>query len=130
MQFLEIVKTRKSPVSRIGHFQCAECGKWESPARWLHGQQLKELGLCHDCGFWTEKIQDADEPNSVRIDGTCYWIGKEDSDEPHNWRGFGGHQFTIVFHDGRQVITTNLWCLGHIPERFRERLPDNAVFLS
>jgi hypothetical protein len=29
--------------------------------------------------------------------------------------------------DGRSIKTNNLWFGGVIPERFRDRLPDNAI---
>jgi hypothetical protein len=78
--------------------------------------------------MWREYVFKADEPFVARIDGQHYVICDESPDV--QLRGFGGDPFEIKFHDGRVVKTTNLWCQGAIPERFRDRLPDNAVFLQ
>jgi hypothetical protein len=83
--------------------------------------------LCFTCNFWNEKLQIAGEPHVARIDGKHYVVGPVSDSQ---WKGSGGHKFTIKFHDGRVVITTNLWSQGEIPEIFKERLKDNAVFLE
>jgi hypothetical protein len=82
---------------------------------------------CFTCNFWEEKVQYVNDPNSVRVDGTHYFIGAEN--EPAVFRGFGGRRFHVRFNDGREVITTNLWCQGTIAEEFRSKLPDNATFI-
>lgn len=92
-------------------------------------ERLWEAKLCYTCDFWMARVPFAAHPNSVRINRNHYIIG---NDEPHNRhaRGFGGAKFTIKFHDGRIVETTNLWHQGKIPPRFLDLLPDNAVFLK
>lgn len=84
---------------------------------------------CFDCSFWIEKIDmpAEDEARRVIVDGEHYMIGIDDTGII---KGFGGRKFTVLFHDGRIVETTNLWCQGEIPDRFRKWLPDNAVFLK
>ncbi len=84
---------------------------------------------CFDCSFWLEKIKMSpeDEAGRVIVNGQHYRIG---NDAAGPFRGFGGRKFTVLFQDGRIVETTNLWCQGEIPERFRKMLPDNAVFLK
>ena len=72
--------------------------------------------------MWVDRIQ-ANDPSAFISNGIAYTIGDEDADS----RGFGGSRFHIIFNDGREVDSTNLWCGGHIPERFRDRLPDNAT---
>lgn len=67
-------------------------------------------------------------PNNVRVRGEHYTICIEDIG--HAKRGFNGDRFNIKFSDGRLATTTNLWSQGTIPERFRERLPDNAKFIG
>ncbi|MEA4956931.1 hypothetical protein SDC9_07477 [bioreactor metagenome] len=82
---------------------------------------------CGSANFWLEKVEEKDNPNSVRVDGTHFWIGDEDSKS--GFRGHGGAKFIIVFSDGREVITTNLWCQGDIPLNYRKKvLHDNAEF--
>ena len=83
---------------------------------------------CFDCSFWLMKIDISKEEMARRVivGGVHFSIGDE-IDGP--FRGHGGRKFIIQFFDGRVIETTNLWFQGKIDDRFRERLPDNAVFL-
>ena len=78
--------------------------------------------------FWERLLED-DLKRSQQvaiIDGHHYIIEPENSKEP--FRGFGGDKFIIHFKDGREVITTNLWYQGEIPEEYKEKFPNNADF--
>lgn len=110
--------------------KCVEC-KQESEAYYCDGtkQRMVDLSLCFDCLFWTEKLAFKDEPKVARIDGNHYSIAPDEPKEYRGFLGFGGTRFEIKFFDGRQVVTHNLWHQGSIPQRFRERLPDNAEFV-
>lgn len=77
---------------------------------------------------WVGLAKLKDDPAVVRVDGVHYMCG--DNDTPYGSRGFGGHRFNILFHDGRRFVSTNLWCQGDIPEVFRGLMPDNARFVS
>lgn len=100
-------------------FTCPECGKTVK----IYD---KAGTVCYRCQFWLLKAQNKDHPDFVRCRGWHYIIG---DDKNHvGERGFAGRTFTIKFKDGRVVTTSNLWGQGEIPERFRERLPDNAEF--
>lgn len=116
----------REPNPDVSSAPCRECGiPINQVDRW--GYPSHEQGLCFTCGFWHEKLPFAEDPSSVRVEGTHYWIAP---DEPQPlFRGFGGSWFTIKFHDGRVVKTNNLWCQGEIEQRFRDRLPDNAEFV-
>ena len=103
---------------------CRECGRAEH-GEWLDEGQTKARQLCFHCLFWHEKIDRRDDPIVARIDGSHYVIGDERQGKGQ-FSGFGGRRFAITFHDGRTIITHNLWSQGDIPERFRSRLPDNA----
>ena len=106
---------------------CCECGSQEE-LTWdqdLNARFLK-LKLCFTCNHWQDRITHYG-PASVIIDGEHYMIGSEDDDYPS--RGHGGQRFRIKFNDGREVVTTNLWHQGKIPEHYRDRLPDNAVWV-
>ena len=82
---------------------------------------------CFDCSFWLKKtcLKPADEARKAIIDGKHYMIGGEG----YLFRGNGGREFHILFNDGRDVRTMNLWEQGKIPEEFRSLLPDNAQFI-
>jgi hypothetical protein len=109
--------------------KCKECGGQEQ-GNWMDDVSIKLAlrELCHTCDFWHEKILIKDDPETARIDGTHYRVGQESV--RGLFQGFGGHKFVIQFADGREVTTTNLWHQGPIPERFADRLPNNAVFLQ
>ena len=108
---------------------CQECGKREDGS-WADdmAKVLEAKQLCFNCNFWAEKVGIKDRPRVARIDGHHYQIGTDAGDTA--FRGFGGRKFVILFNDGRRMQTSNLWHQGEIPERFRERLPDNAKFDS
>jgi len=83
---------------------------------------------CFQIDFWNDNIEIKDELHIARINGEQYCIGNENRSNP--FRGFGGRKFIIKFFDGREVISTNLWYNGKIPESHIELLPDNAVFIE
>lgn len=80
--------------------------------------------------FWLDKLEIKDDQKTARIDGVHYRVGPENAPYGEWFRGFSGRKFIIKFHDGRKVVTTNLWCQGHIPMKMREQLPDNAEFIK
>jgi hypothetical protein len=90
--------------------------------------QLISRNICFTCMHWMEKIEIKDKPTTVRVNHMHYKI--EPDDPKAYFKGFGGAEFKIRFHDGREVVTHNLWYQGEIPERFWDRLPDNAVFIQ
>lgn len=89
-------------------------------------RRMEKNRLCFECQYWNELSKSAHLPNSVRIEGKHYWIGREDA--PMSGRGFYGELFTIIFRSGRIVHTTNLWCQGDIPVKWQRKLPNNAKF--
>ncbi len=87
--------------------------------------EIAAQGRCHTCSFWASQLVETSD--RVVVNGRHYWVGPR-STGPKHCKGHGGHEFHITFHDGRKVVTDNLWCQGAIPECFRDRLPDNATF--
>lgn len=110
---------------------CKECGGKNVPLTWMEPlrSRMEKNELCFDCQFWHDKMAIADDPNTARIAGQHYIIGPKRPGVPKAYCGFAGNPFCILFYDGRRVETTNLWHQGDIPERFKERLPNNARFL-
>ena len=82
---------------------------------------------CFLINHWNEMVEIKDCPNIARINGEQYYIGEETSNK--TIRGFSGRKHIIRFFDGREVVSTNLWYNGEIPESHRELLPDNAEFV-
>ena len=83
---------------------------------------------CFHINHWNEMVEIKDCPNIARINGEQYYIGEETNNR--TIRGFSGRKHIIKFHDGRETISTNLWCNSRIPESHREMLPDNAEFVK
>lgn len=111
---------------------CVICGGC-AHANYLEPTKSRLLAsrLCHGCDHWNGLIAgDAgvNKDRAVVVDGKHYMMSPN-TERPHRWSGFGGHEFHIRFHDGREATCNNLWCQGTIPERWRDQLPDNAVFV-
>lgn len=97
---------------------------------YYHKAQLIKKNMCFSCDCWGEKykafLKDNDTDIAV-IDGTFYKICPNQPDKKTS--GFGGREFNIHFA-GKTVTTTNLWCGGDIPDIYRDKIPDNAKFVS
>ena len=86
---------------------------------------------CHDCSFWLRKqyLSEEDKKRQTIVDGCHYMYMVTNEDEELVFRGYGGRAFHILFHDGREVKTSNLWSQGKIPQEFRHLFPDNAQLI-
>lgn len=109
-------------------YVCRECGKTDNPKRWIGGEKIAATGLCFYCKHWDDLLNIKDRHDVVRIKGSHYMVGSARS--PHRYNGFGGSRFKIRFNDGREVETVDLWSQGQIADHFKERMPDNAVFVE
>ena len=110
--------------------KCKECGS-DIELHWTKdtNKRLSEEQLCFTCNFWVEHIEDDKlRDNTFVIDGCHYFVANENNNS--SFRGCGGQKFHISSFDGRIITTTNLWVQGEIPERFRDRMPDNAKFIK
>ena len=87
---------------------------------------------CHDCSFWLRKqyLSEEDKIRQTIVDGSHYMYMVTNEDEHLVFRGYGGRAFHILFHDGREVRTSNLWFQGKIPKEFRHLFPDNACLVQ
>jgi len=108
---------------------CKVCGETERLTYGTHNERLKSERLCFTCEFWLRYVwNDPTEPRALVINGGHFMIGDEERRHPGEMRGFAGRKFLIEKFTGEQIVTTNLWYQGKIPQHFRERLPDNARF--
>ena len=103
-----------------------EIGRFVSDTR-----AMEEHGKCFSCEIWEDRYNKfqklpKDQHSIAIIDGTFYTIG--DENDPSPFRGFGGDKFVIRFKDGKEIITTNLWCGGDIDPYWQKYLPNNADF--
>lgn len=110
---------------------CCECG--ESKIECFFQDLMRHLvaeRLCHSCNFWREKVAMKDDPKVARVGG---WHHVDSGNQPNTrpeLLGCAGRKFRIRWNDGREVVTNNVWVQGEIPAHFRERLPDNAIFVK
>lgn len=111
---------------------CSVCGD-EHELRWVKAlsSRLKQDRICFTCDFWKRRVEWAAEhpDESVVVDGSAFSIRPDLSPETDRWlAGMNGSKNVILFNDGRRVVSRNLWHNGEVPERWRDQLPDNAVF--
>ena len=81
-------------------------------------EHLMTKKLCYECNFWLEK-----DRNGI-IDWGNYYHVEPDTDRGPT--GMGGRLYRVHILNGETFHTRNLWHEGKIPDRFRDRLPDNA----
>lgn len=98
---------------------------------WMKGKHLDlilERGICFHCAFYEDKVAN---PSPVIIDGSFYSPGNRRSG---TFRGMGGRRFDIEFidgpHKGKRITTFDLWSGGTMPQHWKEKLKDNAIFLG
>lgn len=94
--------------------KCPVCGKEVEDMMYTEACST----ACFRKAFWQEALDDT----AIIINGNCYHIAPAQG----TFKGFGGGKFHIIFNDGREVITTNLWHNGAIPEEYKKE--NNARF--
>lgn len=84
---------------------------------------------CFDENFWLEWIYEyMQEPDlHAIIKGNAYSIGKENVSLYA--KGCDGRKFKIKKNDGSIIVTTNLRFNGEIPDKYRDKLADDADFV-
>jgi hypothetical protein len=105
---------------------CVECGKHDD-ANYIDETRDDMLArsVCFTCRFWLDWIRDDQVRTDTLVAGGCHYvIGAEDGSR--YVRGFGGARFHFVKDDGTEIVSTNVWYQGRVPEQFRDRMPDNA----
>lgn len=110
---------------------CSLCGKTDNPSRFIEdfASLMQEKHLCFQCALWTQHLERDKSRDFAIIEGHHYVLAPHSNGNSFT-TGFGGHKFRIRFHDGREVTCDNLWHQGIIPENFRDRMPDNAEFIT
>lgn len=101
-------------------------------ATWTAGVITIEMQRSVDSfdGTWgpNGRVQPDGPERLVTIDHTVYKIAPEHGRTVPGFRGFCGRRFDIELFDGRTVTTTNLWEVGTVPPKWRDRWPDTARF--
>jgi hypothetical protein len=111
-------------------FICKECGAEEIPSRWHNGKRLARRQFCYTCDYWLHSVP----PNGqtiMRADGEVYEILPDLPQGKPGMRGYGGREFRFKkLETGEVTVSHNVWHRGTVPERFRDRLPDDARILK
>jgi hypothetical protein len=110
---------------------CSVCGKKQNLNEYAFdfSKELKRYVMCFHCHFW---MIDVGASNYVVIEGSAYSIGEEKFDGCIGFerKGYGGRRFIIKRKNGCIIETTNLWHRGDVSDNFRDKFPDDAVFLK
>lgn len=110
-------------------YTCSECGGTFNPGYWLTGEEYARRKLCLHDAHWADAAARVRLGKGLIIDGCSYSWRPDLSPGDNSHAGFGGALCRIQRADGSILVTRNLWHNGEIPPEWRERLPDNAVFL-
>lgn len=110
---------------------CKICGKEFDKRSYCSPYEDICCSECFHINFWNDKVESVrTEPRQVVINGEVYWIGDEDQ-HPFEFRGFTGLKFKIKRRDTGEVFeTTNLWYNGKVPEEYKDKIKDNADFIT
>lgn len=111
---------------------CRTCGKHvhtsfvpETKAR------LIEKNICFTCLYWEDRCEMGKQKRSIVVGHVAYTAHKTNPGDPGSCRGFGGSKFRFRRFGSEEIEEcTNMWFQGPIPERYWERLPDNAEFVK
>jgi hypothetical protein len=128
-------RTKEEAEAKLAEFAavgiCRECGDvlndgYMEP----HKTEIRTRQTCFECCVWLHYVETGADSTHAVIQGHHYVVKPDKPNAYQGSLGHGGAEFRIRFNDGREIVTHNLWAQGSVPARFRERLPDNAVFLS
>lgn len=105
---------------------CKICGKKFEKIRYASPNDNICGDACYTDNYWLNRVDNKDE--YLIIHGNCYYVETERSG---GLMGFDGRRFRIrMLADSREIVTTNLWYNGEVPQKYRDMLPDNAEFVG
>lgn len=122
----------------MSELQCVECGDAVIGSRFNLEEEREHYRdtHCYTDMFWSEHHR-LDNENAGRrgrgeavvVDGAHYIVNPvvENPRVPRAL-GMGGRLMRFRLQDGRVLESNDVWFQGDIPERWRDRLPDNAEF--
>lgn len=122
----DLFKARKILPNR-----CVECGNLVETC-YQEPEQMIERNMCFSCNLWTNRIQSANRSNVMIVEGCMYTLGSGDTDAA-GFKGFGGAEFEfrrLTTLSNATIKSKNVWFGGEIPNRFKERIPDNAIIIK
>ncbi|MEU1311034.1 hypothetical protein ABZ419_19390 [Streptomyces cinnamoneus] len=131
---------RARPPERYKVFPCKLCPD-KGTDRQIRGvgARMAAYEVCSSCDFWLTCLgymmlgdQDPDGRHALRIDGRHYLAWTEEQGLPPEI-GYAGaelHHYVLLDNPTGVVHRTRgIWLMGTIPAPYRERMPDNAIFV-
>ncbi|MET9779233.1 hypothetical protein ABZ023_34155 [Streptomyces sp. NPDC006367] len=127
------------PQTRYEVFDCKLCpGRGSDAEVGGVGARMLRWKVCRQCDFWLTCVgyralgdQDPDGRRVLRAGGRHYMTWTEEQGCPPEIRfNCRADRPYLLLEDEIVRVARFLWLMGSIPDRFRERLPDNARFLS
>ncbi|MFD7957267.1 hypothetical protein ACFV4X_27730 [Streptomyces ardesiacus] len=129
----------RTPPKEIERFDCKLCpGRATDAAGGGVGQRLLRWKVCRECDFWLTCTgyrmlgdQDPDGRRVLRVAGRHYltWTAEQGCPPETGFSCRADRRYYLL-EDEIVRVAPYLWLMGDIPDRFRERLPDNARFLE
>ena len=112
-------------------YTCVLCGE-EETLRYSNDAAMRAARHCFTCNFWMERAAHP-HPNAVITPDFEHFQAEQWGIRQARYKstlGFGGRRWKVVWLDGREDTTNNLWYQGSIPERFRDRFAVNVKSLA
>lgn len=106
-------------------YNCTCCGEEVDSVAYNapYGPMMQERQWCFSCVHWEITV---DRPEVFRIGRDLYTMGPAKT--PSQYNGMSGRWFHILFGDGTEVKTCDLWSGGTVPERWIPRIKRVAQF--
>lgn len=107
---------------------CSVCGSPYSLS-YCNKADLIKHEMCSLCNFWREKVETRTKDH-VCVEGHFYRLGNANPADSR-MLGHGGRKFYVRRHGEKEIkVFNDVWHAGEIPPAFRDRLKDDAEFLS
>ena len=115
-------------IGRADELKCSVCGEYDKPNHYVTETAIA-MGthrMCFRCNFWRGQLEldKASKRTWAIIDGHHYVLGDHGA-----FRGYSGRNFKIKFNNGTILETDDLWHQGKIPEKWKDKFPNNAEFI-
>lgn len=118
---------------------CTICSRMDDPEDYVDSpikSLMVERHICFHCAYWFNRPQENINGDLVPVivNGE-HWSFRKGEGKPYakvffnKYVAMGEYKY-VLFEDGRLACVTQLRFQGHIPEYFKEILPNNAIFIS
>ena len=110
---------------------CSLCGKKILDYGYRNGETYNSMSkseLCYECAFWLNLIDNPVDGQEVIL-GKCYRV--HEGGRKRFFKTYGSKRVLYILKkDGTAMKTNDVWPLGDVPERFKDKLPDTAYWIG